>query len=90
MQHEARKRYLPFIEQEFPHLAGRYRATYALGSHAGDRYRDGLARFFDMLCKRYGINSGSRSMRDEADDDPAMLESTNAMSEQLDLLLSPV
>src|SRR6478752_476099 len=55
LQHEARKRYLPFIEQEFPHLAGRYRATYALGSHAGDRYRAGLARFFDMLCKRYGI-----------------------------------
>lgn len=88
LQHEARKRYLPFIEQEFPHLAGRYRATYALGSHAGDRYRDGLARFFDMLCKRYGLRSGSRGMRDDADDDPAMLESTHTMSEQLDLLLS--
>src|SRR6478752_7589488 len=55
LQAAAKKRYLPFIEQEFPHLAERYRATYALGSHAGDRYRAGLARFFDMLCKRYGI-----------------------------------
>jgi len=88
LQHEARKRYLPFIEQEFPHLAGRYRATYALGSHAGDRYRDGLARFFDMLCKRYGIESQSRSMRDHADDDPAMIESAPAMPEQLALDLS--
>ena len=88
LQHEARKRYLPFIEQEFPHLAGRYRATYALGSHAGDRYRDGLARFFDMLCKRYGIDCQSRSMRDDADDDPAMLESAPAPSEQLDLPLT--
>jgi DNA repair photolyase len=88
LQHEARKRYLPFIEQEFPHLAGRYRATYARGHHAGDRYRDGLARFFDMLCKRYGIESQSRSMRDDADDDPAMLESAPAPVEQLDLDLS--
>jgi DNA repair photolyase len=74
LQHEARKRYLPFIEQEFPHLAGRYRATYARGHHAGDRYRDGLARFFDMLCRRYGIHSESRGMRDDADDDPALLD----------------
>ena len=88
LQHEARKRYLPFIEQEFPHLAGRYRATYARGSHAGDRYRAGLARFFDMLCKRYGIESQSRGMRDDADDDPAMLESAPAPSEQLDLSLT--
>src|SRR6476469_11069785 len=88
LQHEARKRYLPFIEQEFPHLAGRYRATYALGSHAGDRYREGLARFFEVICKRYGVRSDSRSMRADADDDPAMLESTPAPSEQLDLLLS--
>ena len=85
LQHEARKRYLPFIEEEFPHLAGRYRATYSRGNHAGDRYRAGLARFFDMLCKRYGVSSGSRSMRDDADDDPSMLESTHTTSEQLDL-----
>ena len=88
LQHEARKRYLPFIEQEFPHLAGRYRATYTRSHHAGDRYRDGLARFFDMLCKRYGIDCQSRSMRDDADDDPAMLESALAPSEQLDLPLT--
>jgi len=87
LQHEARKRYLPFIEEEFPHLAARYRTTYALGSHVGDRYREGLARFFDMLCKRYGIQSQSRGMRDDADDDPAMLEATHAPSEQLDFLL---
>ena len=84
LQHEVRKRYLPFIEQEFPHLAGRYRATYARGHHAGDRYREGLARFFDMLCKRYGVRPESRGMRDDADDDPAMLEAA-PVSQQLDL-----
>ena len=70
------------------YLAGRYRATYSRGNHAGDRYREGLARFFDQLCKRYGVNSGSRSMRDDADDDPSMLESPHATSEQLDLSLT--
>src|SRR6476661_4265104 len=70
LQHEARKRYLPFIEQEFPHLAGRYRATYALGSHAGDRYREGLARFFETLCKRYGVRGWSS--RDDEEGDEAL------------------
>jgi hypothetical protein len=41
-----------------------------------------------MLCKRYGIESQSRGMRDDADDDPAMLESAPAPVEQLDLDLS--
>jgi DNA repair photolyase len=88
LQHEARKRYLPFIEQEFPHLAGRYRATYARGHHAGDRYREGLARFFETLCKRYGIRSDSSRIRDDADDDPAMLESAPPACEQLALSLT--
>ena len=88
LRSSARERYLPFIEQEFPHLAKRYRTTYALGSHVGDRYREGLARFFDMLCKRYGIQSQSRGMRDDAGDDPAMLESSLPAVEQLALDLS--
>ena len=57
LQSAARKRYLPFIEQEFPHLAERYRNTYAHGYQAGDRYRAGLSAFFDKLCKKYGVPS---------------------------------
>ena len=49
---------------------------------------EGLARFFEMLCKRYGVRPESRGMRDDADDDPAMLESVPAASEQLALDLS--
>jgi hypothetical protein len=41
-----------------------------------------------MLCKRYGIQSLSRGMRDDADDDPAMLESSLPAVEQLALDLS--
>jgi DNA repair photolyase len=58
LQSAARQRYLPFIAEEFPHLAERYRATYAHSHEAGDRYREGLHRFFVRLCKRAGIPYG--------------------------------
>jgi DNA repair photolyase len=54
----ARRRYLPFIEAEFPHLADRYRASYATGYNVGDRYREGLKRHFARLCAKYGIRNG--------------------------------
>ncbi|HEX5438178.1 MAG TPA: radical SAM protein [Gemmatimonadaceae bacterium] len=55
LQHEARKRYLPFIEQEFPHLAARYSRAYASSHELSARYRSGLSAFVHALCKRYGI-----------------------------------
>jgi len=67
LQSEARKRYLPFIEQEFPHLAERYRNTYGNSSSAGQKYRDGLARFFEKMCAKYGVRGWSR--RDEEGDE---------------------
>lgn len=67
----ARKRYLPFIEQEFPHLAERYRNTYGSSAYAGEKYREGLARFFEKLCARYGVRGWSRSDdEDEGDESP--------------------
>ena len=54
----ARRRYLPFIEQEFPALAPRYRATYARSHMLGQRYRDGLKRQVRALCERYGLHYG--------------------------------
>jgi DNA repair photolyase len=54
----ARRRYLPFIEAEFPHLADRYRASYATGYNVGERYREGLKRHFARLCAKYGIRNG--------------------------------
>src|ERR1700687_1754100 len=61
LQPAARKRYLPFIEQEFPHLAERYRNTYGNSAYAGEKYREGLARFFEKLCAKYGVCGWSRS-----------------------------
>lgn len=64
----ARQRYIPFIEQEFPHLAERYRNTYAHSAHAGEKYREGLANFFTKLCAKYKVRDWSRG-EDDADED---------------------
>lgn len=64
----ARNRYLPFIDEHFPHLSDRYRRTYAVGHQAGDKYRDGLRRFFERTCRRYGVTSTSYS--EDGEDEP--------------------
>jgi DNA repair photolyase len=74
----ARRRYLPFIEAEFPHLAARYRASYAAGYNVGERYRDGLRKVFAKLCAKYGIRDGFYDDGDE--DEEAEAESESASS----------
>ena len=54
----ARQRYLPFIAQEFPALAPRYRATFAHAHTPGQRYRDGLKACVRALCARYNLTYG--------------------------------
>jgi DNA repair photolyase len=70
LQSAAKKRYLPFIEQEFPHLAERYRNTYGSSAYAGVKYREGLARFFEKLCTRYGVREWSSRYDEEGDEAP--------------------
>ena len=67
----ARKCYLPFIEQEFPHLAARYRATFARSYMLGERYRDGLKRRVRALCAQYGLHYGDWD--DDRSDGPSAL-----------------
>jgi len=56
LQPAARDRYLPWIAAEFPALAARYQATYARGSHAGQRYRDGLQAYVERIAERHGLH----------------------------------
>ena len=67
LQSAARQRYLPFIEQEFPHLAARYRSAYASSPHVSESYRAGLAKFFARLCRRYGIRNGWSDEEEEGE-----------------------
>jgi DNA repair photolyase len=65
LQATARQRYLPFIAQEFPVLAPRYRGAYAEGYQMPDRYREGLRRFLSERCREYGIRYGSNERMNE-------------------------
>ena len=69
LQSTARKRYIPWIAAEFPHLAERYRNTYAHDFNAGEKYRAGLAKFFDKLCRRYGVRGWSYDPKNTADEE---------------------
>jgi DNA repair photolyase len=82
LRSSARNRYIPFIAKEFPHLEERYRNTYAGSHHAGEKYREGLARFFDRLCAKYHVAGWSRRDDDEIEDVPACRS-----PEQLELAL---
>jgi len=85
LQSTARARYHPFIEAEFPELAPRYRATYARGHQAGERYRAGLRVRFAAVCARHGLEF---SQRYRADDEADEAESPPALPEpQLGLWL---
>ena len=80
LQSAARQRYLPFIEQEFPELASRYRSTYARGYEVGERYRTGLRTFVRGLCSRYGVHFGYYD-RPEEDEE----EASGVLAQQLEL-----
>ena len=55
----ARARYLPFIAEHFPHLTDRYARSYSDGHQLSQHYRDGLRRFFQSTCARFGIPFGA-------------------------------
>jgi DNA repair photolyase len=67
LQSAARARYLPFIDQEFPHLAARYRRAYARDYQVGERYREGLSKFFGRICAKYGVSGSARVDDDDPD-----------------------
>ncbi|HEX6260361.1 MAG TPA: radical SAM protein [Woeseiaceae bacterium] len=83
LRSSARKRYLPFIESEFPRLSTAYRTAFSSGHQMGDAYREGLSRFMRDRCRKHGIVYGSR--RDEDDDAAEVEEPESPSSDQLAL-----
>ncbi len=59
----ARKRYLPFLAAEFPHLVTRYANAYAQSHEMTPEYRDGLRRFMKRLCAEVGLQYGTPDER---------------------------
>lgn len=66
LRSSARMRYLPFIEKEFPHLARRYRATYANDHKVSEEYTERLRSTMRELCEKYGVVYGSYGRVTEA------------------------
>ena len=89
LQSTARQRYLPFIEAEFPHLAARYRSTYARGYQVGEKYKEGLRTHFRALCARHGVVFDryykSEDDEEETDESPADVSARLTRVEQLEL-----
>jgi DNA repair photolyase len=58
LRSSARARYLPFIEEEFPHLAKRYHATYAYDDHVSAQYSESLRTKIRAICEQHGVSYG--------------------------------
>jgi DNA repair photolyase len=55
----SRRRYLPWLDQEFPELTARYQRAYGRNYQITDRYREGLRQFLKRACRKAGIRYGS-------------------------------
>ena len=77
----AKARYLPFIQQEFPHLAKRYWATYAFDENVSATYSERLSKRMRTLCEKHGVVYGRYGRADRAA--RAAVEARFAGSEQL-------
>jgi DNA repair photolyase len=85
LQSAARKRYLPFIESEFPRLYPAYRSAFSGGYQMNDAYREGLSRFMRERCRKHGIWYGHSRDRDDSPED---VEEQEPESNQLSLELA--
>lgn len=83
LRSSARARYLPFIEQEFPHLARRYWATYAFDHKVSATYSDRLRKRISQLCEQYGVPYGRYGAAEEREDQSQVIEERFAGEEQL-------
>jgi DNA repair photolyase len=83
LRQSARKRYLPWIAEQFPHLTHRYAASYADSILAGESYRAGLDQVMERLCRRYRIRYGHVDENDGTADS----ELADAMTAQFGLPL---
>jgi DNA repair photolyase len=65
----ARRRFLPYLDHEFPLLAGRYRRHYATADHASPAYQRALAARLARLQRLHGfdVDAGMREAQEWRD-----------------------
>ena len=54
----AQKVFFPFLEQHFPELAAKYKASFARSAYLSKAYKDGLRERVQRIRERYGLASG--------------------------------
>jgi DNA repair photolyase len=86
LRSSARARYLPFIEQEFPHLAKRYWATYAFDHKVSATYSERLRKRMASICEKYGVPYGRWGAADK-EDEAELVATRFAGAEQLEMEL---
>ena len=57
----AMKQFMPFLEAEFPHLAGRYRRLYAPSAYLEGEYKERMAQLMSDLRAKYGFAQRSET-----------------------------
>ena len=57
--------FLPFLDREFPHLAARYRETFAHSIHLSREYKQALGERIRRIRDRYGLAAGIIEYRPE-------------------------
>jgi len=75
----AARRFIPFVEQHFPHLRGRIEAFYARSAYAPRAYDEHLGPIFDRIRTRHGFPiDRERDRQDRSDPiaDPAAAPAT--------------
>jgi DNA repair photolyase len=87
LRSSARQRYLPFIEQEFPHLAKRYWATYAFDHKVSATYSERLKKRMREICAAHELPYGRWGAADTNEDQSALVEARFAGEEQLELAM---
>jgi len=85
LRSSARARYLPFIEQEFPHLAKRYHATYAYDHRVSESYSTTLKERIRALCEQHGVPYGHNGRSEHAEEYSEVAAQRFAGAEQLQL-----
>lgn len=84
----SRRRYLPWLDAEFPDLAPRYRKAYGNHFQITDRYREGLRQFLKRACRKAGIRYGSpedRALEEPAEGPSAGVQWSAPPGTQMDL-----
>lgn len=83
LRSSARQRYLPFIEQEFPHLAKRYWATYAFDHKVSPEYSERLRTTMREICATHGVLYGRWGASESRAEDAELVAARFAGEDQL-------